>query len=86
MVKCEKILDSIYDGYIENMHYEQLYLETRTSNYFLQNFDKDNLGKQFDAIYSVNRWGIGSGAGSMPHVTAGYREFLQNFIAQQRGN
>lgn len=82
VVKCEKILDSIYDGYIENMHYEQLYLETRTSNYFLQNFDKDNLGKQFDAIYSVNRWGIGSGAGSMPQVTAGYREFLQNFIAQ----
>ena len=83
VVKCEKLLDSIYNAYLANMHYEQLYLELRTANYFLQNFDKDNLGKQFDAIYSVNRWGTGSGAGSLPQVTAGYREFLQNFIAQR---
>lgn len=80
VVKCEKLLDAIYDGYIENMHYEQLCLEARTANYFLQNSDKDNLGKQFDAIYSVNRWGCGSGAGSLPQATVGYRKFLQDFL------
>lgn len=82
VVKCEKVLDQIHDSYVENMHYQQLYLEMRTANYFLQNFDKDNLGKQFDAIYSVNRWGCGSGAGSLPQLTTGYRQFLQDFIAQ----
>ena len=82
VVKCEKVLDAIYHSYLEHMHYEQLYLELRTANYFLQNFDKDNLGKQFDAIYSVNRWGAGSGMGSLPQVTTGYRQFLQDFIAQ----
>ena len=82
VVKCEKVLDQIYDSYLENMHYEQLYLELRTANYFLQTLDKDNLGKQFDAIYSVNRWGYGSGDGSLPQVTVGYRKFLQDFIAQ----
>lgn len=80
VVKCEKLLDAIYDGYIENMYYEQLCLEARTANYFLQSFDKDNLGKQFDAIYSVNRWGCGSGAGSLPQATVGYRKFLQDFL------
>ena len=82
VVKCEKVLDQIHDSYVEDMHYQQLYLEMRTANYFLQNFDKDDLGKQFNAIYSVNRWGCGSGAGSLPQLTTGYRQFLQEFIAQ----
>ncbi len=82
VIKCEKVLDAISTRYVENAHYEQLCLELRTANYFVQSLDKDNLGKQFDAIYSVNRWGNGSGAGSLPQVTAGYRDFLQNFIAQ----
>ncbi|MDT3662873.1 MAG: class I SAM-dependent methyltransferase [Anaerobiospirillum sp.] len=84
VVKCEKILDSICDAYQAQLRYEQLYLELRTANFFLQNLDQDNLGKQFDAIYSTNRWGNGSGAGSLPQVTAGYRDFLQQFIAQHQ--
>ena len=28
VVKCEKVLDQIHDSYVEDMHYQQLYLET----------------------------------------------------------
>lgn len=34
----------------------------------------------FEEIYKGNAWGFGSGHGSLPSVTKGYREFLQKFI------
>ena len=34
----------------------------------------------FDDIYKNNRWGFGSGHGSLPSVTKGYRDFLEKFI------
>ncbi len=34
----------------------------------------------FDEIYNKNIWGFGSGHGSLPSVTKGYRKFLENFI------
>src|SRR5580692_10211737 len=36
----------------------------------------------FDKIYSENLWGFGSGHGSLPKVTVGYRQFVQNFIRE----
>jgi SAM-dependent methyltransferase len=38
----------------------------------------------FDKIYSHNRWGFGSGHGSLPKVTEGYRRFVQDFIREHR--
>ncbi len=34
----------------------------------------------FDEIYTKNGWGFGSGHGSLPRVTKGYRTFLSDFI------
>jgi SAM-dependent methyltransferase len=34
----------------------------------------------FDQIYEKNDWGFGSGHGSLPFVTKGYREFLEKFL------
>ncbi len=36
----------------------------------------------FDDIYSGNGWGFGSGHGSLPAVTKGYRQFLEMFLAE----
>lgn len=36
----------------------------------------------FDEIYSSNGWGFGSGHGSLPRVTRGYRQFLEMFIKE----
>ncbi|MEJ0090065.1 MAG: class I SAM-dependent methyltransferase [Limisphaerales bacterium] len=35
----------------------------------------------FDKIYANGYWGFGSGHGSLPSVTKGYRAFLENFLA-----
>ena len=82
VVKGDKVLDKIADARVSEQRYHQMILEMSTANYFLQTSEKDNLNKQFDAIYSVNSWGVGSGFGSLPQFTTGYREFLQNFIAE----
>jgi len=34
----------------------------------------------FESIYLNNSWGFGSGHGSLPSVTKGYRRFLQDFM------
>jgi SAM-dependent methyltransferase len=34
----------------------------------------------FEQIYKSDAWGFGSGHGSLPSVTKGYRDFLQTFI------
>jgi SAM-dependent methyltransferase len=34
----------------------------------------------FDDIYQNNRWGFGSGNGSLPSVTKKYRKYLEQFI------
>ncbi len=34
----------------------------------------------FEEIYLNNSWGFGSGHGSLPSVTRGYRKFLQDFM------
>jgi len=36
----------------------------------------------FEEIYKTNAWGFGSGHGSLPAVTKGYRQFLQAFIKE----
>jgi SAM-dependent methyltransferase len=36
----------------------------------------------FDDIYKSNRWGFGSGHGSLPSVTKSYRKFLEDFIKE----
>lgn len=36
----------------------------------------------FDDIYKGNGWGFGSGHGSLPRVTKGYRAFLEMFIRE----
>lgn len=36
----------------------------------------------FTRIYGNNRWGFGSGHGSLPEVTEGYRQFVQDFMRQ----
>lgn len=38
------------------------------------------MASAFDAVYRDNRWGFGSGHGSLPNVTSAYREFLEGFI------
>ena len=35
---------------------------------------------EFEQIYKNDAWGFGSGHGSLPSVTKGYRDFLQTFI------
>jgi len=35
----------------------------------------------FEDIYERNLWGFGSGHGSLPAVTKGYRDYLQNFMS-----
>jgi SAM-dependent methyltransferase len=34
----------------------------------------------FDKIYDNNVWGFGSGHGSLPSVTKGYRKFIEKFL------
>jgi len=34
----------------------------------------------FDKIYEGNFWGFGSGHGSLPAVTRGYRDFIEKFL------
>lgn len=36
----------------------------------------------FDDIYKSNGWGFGSGHGSLPTVTKGYRNFLEMFLRE----
>jgi len=36
----------------------------------------------FQQIYKKNAWGFGSGHGALPHVTKGYRAFIENFIRE----
>ncbi|MBV9365928.1 MAG: class I SAM-dependent methyltransferase [Solirubrobacterales bacterium] len=36
----------------------------------------------FEEIYRKREWGNGSGAGSDPRATTGYREFLQRFVVE----
>lgn len=36
----------------------------------------------FDDIYSGNGWGFGSGHGSLPRVTKGYRAYIENFLRE----
>jgi hypothetical protein len=36
----------------------------------------------FEAIYKDNSWGFGSGHGSLPKVTKGYRAYIENFIKE----
>jgi SAM-dependent methyltransferase len=36
----------------------------------------------FDEIYNSNTWGFGSGHGSLPAVTKGYRNYLEAFIRE----
>jgi SAM-dependent methyltransferase len=36
----------------------------------------------FRQIYETNLWGFGSGHGARPHVTKGYRAFIENFIRE----
>ena len=36
----------------------------------------------FDEIYKHNGWGFGSGHGSLPSVTKGYRKLLEDFIRE----
>lgn len=36
----------------------------------------------FDEIYKNNIWGFGSGHGSLPSVTKGYRKYLETFIRE----
>lgn len=36
----------------------------------------------FDDIYGKNGWGFGSGHGSLPRVTKGYRKFLEDFLLE----
>jgi len=36
----------------------------------------------FDEIYNSNTWGFGSGHGSLPSVTKGYRTYLESFIRE----
>ncbi|HEU4914156.1 MAG TPA: class I SAM-dependent methyltransferase [Candidatus Saccharimonadales bacterium] len=36
----------------------------------------------FDEIYNSNTWGFGSGHGSLPSVTRGYRNYLETFIRE----
>jgi SAM-dependent methyltransferase len=38
----------------------------------------------FDKIYDGNVWGFGSGHGSLPSVTKGYRSFIENFLASHK--
>jgi SAM-dependent methyltransferase len=38
----------------------------------------------FDNIYRRNLWGFGSGHGSLPRVTRGYRGFIEMFIRENR--
>lgn len=38
------------------------------------------MSEVFDEIYEKNKWGLGSGAGSIPKHTKGYVRFLQNFL------
>jgi 2-polyprenyl-3-methyl-5-hydroxy-6-metoxy-1,4-benzoquinol methylase len=38
--------------------------------------------KVFEEIYATNYWGFGSGHGSRPQVTRGYREFVARFIRE----
>ena len=36
----------------------------------------------FARIYKLNSWGLGSGHGSLPNVTEGYRKFVQSFMLE----
>src|SRR4051794_3541455 len=38
--------------------------------------------KVFQQIYETNYWGFGSGHGSLPKLTRGYREFIARFIRE----
>jgi SAM-dependent methyltransferase len=38
----------------------------------------------FQQIYETNYWGFGSGHGSLPKVTKGYRSFIENFIRENQ--
>jgi len=40
--------------------------------------------KTFQSIYETNWWGFGSGHGSLPRVTKGYRSFVESFIREKR--
>jgi SAM-dependent methyltransferase len=40
----------------------------------------DGMQKEFEKIYKNNFWQYGSGYGSLPRNTVGYRELLQNFM------
>ena len=42
------------------------------------------MKKQFEEIYSENKWLYGSGEGSQPQHTRPYAAFLQNFLRQNK--
>ncbi len=42
--------------------------------------EAEDLTRVFEKIYAENRWGTGSGPGSAPRNTTGYRWFLENFM------
>lgn len=45
-----------------------------------------DLSPIFDRIYRENRWGRGSGPGSMPETTHEYRSWLQSYLDQNTGS
>jgi hypothetical protein len=53
-------------------------LKCRLSN--LGYITMSTLQDRFEYIYAANIWGHGSGGGSSPINTRGYRRFLQNFL------
>ena len=38
------------------------------------------MRERFEQIYATNEWHYGSGEGSLPANTVGYRRFLQGFL------
>jgi SAM-dependent methyltransferase len=53
---------------------------------FSKNWRIEKMSEVFNEIYKKNKWGSGSGAGSLPKHTKGYVNFLQNFLKDKQIN
>ena len=65
---------------VENLH---LVRGLRDQSDIARSHASASMRATFEKIYATNRWGYGSGSGSLPIHTRGYINFIQEFLRDQ---
>ena len=85
--RIEQILELMCQRQNDDHQHKELLFKLSAIENFMQHGSYD-IASQFSSIYSLSLWdnayGKGSGSGSRVDITAGYREFLQNFFKEHQ--